>query len=273
MPPGSIWYLMASFLCGSIGWVGWVGIRIWIWIRIRSWEWIRGVSLSHSHTHALSTKRTRHYSILIVIAWIYFSHYNAQLSFSGFFLRSRWLFAFLMCANPFHPSRSLSFFPIFPAYRRMCVSAFNNFRHSILSWVRCQIECNVKCTCVCMYVCQAPSTWKSVSKQSLKSLPATLCMCAYLYGTHLFRLSVARKSHLYHCIWHFPFSISARFPLTILALATRQFLPPNKPEGSKFLNTASQAEIQRFRLAHGHEAVMLTAVFHLIQSQFFPVFL
>jgi len=68
-------------------------------------------------------------------------------------------------------------------------------------------------------------------------------------------LSVARKSHLYHCIWHFPFASLPAFPFS------RPFLPPNKPEGSKFLNAASQAQIQRFRIAPGHEAVMLTAVF------------
>lgn len=95
------------------------------------------------HTHGAG-KGCPHYSILIVIAWIYFSHYNAQLSFSGFFLRSRWLFAFLMCANLFSRSRSRSRFSFFTfppgsgsgsGYRRMCVSAFNNFRHGILSWV------------------------------------------------------------------------------------------------------------------------------------------
>lgn len=216
MLPGSIWYLMASFLCGSIGWVGWVGIRIWIWIRIRSWEWIRGVSLSHSHTHALSTKRTRHYSILIVIAWIYFSHYNAQLSFSGFFLRSRWLFAFLMCANPFHPSRSLSFFPIFPAYRRMCVSAFNNFRHSILSWVRCQIECNVKCTCVCMFARRHQLEKVSAGKALNLCLP--LCVCVRICMVHTssaFPLPENRICITAFGIFRFPFRPAFPLPFSL----------------------------------------------------------
>lgn len=154
-----------------------------------------------------------HYSILIVIVWIYSPHYNALCwAPVAFCSRSRWLFAFLMCVNatplaaprPFAmpcPALSLGYMLSFLSilhspFSILHASAFNNFRHGILSWVtsssssslascvvparRCQIECNV-CLCVCecsVYVC----VWRhQLEKVSVgKALNLCWLLCVYL---------------------------------------------------------------------------------------------
>lgn len=107
------------------------------------------------------------------------------------------------------------------------------------------------CVIVCV-LCEAPgpSSWKSVSSQSLKSLPATLCVPSECLGvpvyvcvhnTHLFRFRHCQKIAFVSLHLAFPRFFLSRPPRTSSPL---QFLPPNKPEGSKFLNAEIQIHIQ-----------------------------
>lgn len=128
--------------------------------------------------------------------------------------------------------------PLHSIFSILHASAFNNFRHGILSWVtssslscvvpvrRCQIECNV---CVCEWVCVRERVWRhQLEKVSVgKALNLCWLLCVYLsmyntlpFSLHLLPLSPTAfclvapppppsgfqcllrcKSHLYRCIW------------------------------------------------------------------------